>query len=140
MNDSLNRKELEARLREQMAALEETKQLLAAKEASDTLQMIRNYVECRTALCERIGNLTNDERKVYIRQVVSMYEKAFDECKGEFAKIADRKRERAERRKTRVKSQKKVEPVAVEQNEANDGAVQQNNPNNVQSTYGYVQR
>ncbi len=139
MNDTLNKKELEARLKEQMAALEETKQLIAAKEASDVLMMIRNSVENHTALCERIGNLTKDERKVYIRKVVSMYEDAFDECEDEFAKIATRKRERAERRKERGKSQKQVETVAEEQHESNGGTVQQN-MNNSQSAYGYVQR
>ena len=139
MTDTLNRKELEARLKEQMAALEETKQLIAAKEASDVLRMIQNTVEHDTALCERIGNLPKDERKVYIRQVVSMYKDAFDECADEFAKIEDRKRERAQRRKAREKSQKQDETIAEEQHESNGGTVQQN-LNNSQSAYGYVQR
>ncbi len=147
MNDTLNKKELEARLKEQMAALEETKQLIAAKEASDTLMLIRNEVERNTALCERIGSLTKDERKVYIRKVVSMYEDAFDECEDEFTKIADRKRERAERRKTRVKSRVHTEDHTAEQAVPNVGTSYPNygNVNREQSdggqgTNGYVQR
>ena len=98
-------------------------------------------------LCERIGSLTKDERKVYIRKVVSMYEDAFDECEDEFTKIADRKRERAERRKTRVKSRVHTEDHTAEQAVPNVGTSYPNygNVNREQSdggqgTNGYVQR
>lgn len=147
MNDTLNKKELEARLKEQMAALNETKQLIAIEEASDTLMMIRNAVERNTALCERIGNLAKDERKVYIRCVVSMYEDAFDECEDEFINIADRKCERAQRRKMRVKSQVHTEEDAGEQTvpnvgttHPNYGSVKREQSDDRNCTDGYVQR
>ena len=143
MNDTVSKKELEAQLKEQMAALEETKQLIAVKEASDTLMMIRNEVEHRTALCERIGNLTKAERKVYIRKVVLMYEEAFDACEDEFAEIENRKRERAKRRQTNVKSQVQTEehtPEQVGTSYPNFANVNREKSDDVQGTNGYVQR
>ena len=130
----MNKAELEKTLAEQKAALEKTQKELAALNAADVLRRISNSVSDNLDVCTRIASMTKDEKEVYIRKVISLYESAFTACEKDFAELKRRKEERAARRKERnakLKEQQNVTKPAQEFRQPAQQTVQntQNRPN-----------
>ena len=114
MNEKVNKKELEAKIRDYKRELEELQNQVAAQEAEGVLKQIMDGVMENTSLCQAIGNLSKDKCRVYIRHVVEMYEVAYAECGPEFDALEKKKEEKAARRKNRAA---KLQTAQVEQSE-----------------------